>query len=303
VVYKVIDVLGDAARAMKLILRDLASTLDRLKRKYPTRGQDKQVTAPIHGLVQNFQSGSAEQGESVRWTRRPLYRTAMPLPGAEKAAGLLSSLPRTLAATIAGASRDPKGTAGSLDARPAVRLTFQAEDLALLHQVHDLSHWVCSIDRTMVFDHGGQSKRPIERSPRAGSNLGHRLIRSSRSTAELESMLRPVLKEHGLQTDTPHVLAMLHQLWALSGRLALKLLSAPSQRAEALGLALSYMYLAYQRVFENQAVIPATPTSNSSTHSSGRQPTLKMRPVPGVPTSPCSTWIPRQGLSCAALSR
>ena len=150
---------------MKLILRDLASTLDRLKRKYPTRGQDKQVTAPIHSLVQNFQSGSAEQGESVRWTRRPLYGTAMPLPGAEKAAGLLSSLPRTLAATIAGASRDPKGTAGSLDARPAVRLTFQAEDLALLHQVHDISHWVCSIDRTMVFDHGGATNAPLSVRP------------------------------------------------------------------------------------------------------------------------------------------
>src|SRR5690606_24532259 len=41
-----------------------------------------------------------------------------------------------------------------------------------------------------------------------------------------------------------------------SGRLALKLISSPTQRAEALGLALSRLYLEHQGVFENQVVVP-----------------------------------------------
>ena len=50
--------------------------------------------------------------------------------------------------------------------------------------------------------------------------------------------------------------AVLDQLRSLSGRLALKLISSPTQRAEALGLALSRMYLEHQGVFSNQIVVP-----------------------------------------------
>jgi len=49
---------------------------------------------------------------------------------------------------------------------------------------------------------------------------------------------------------------LLNQLRYLSGRLALKLISSPTQRAEALGLALSRLYLEHQGVFENQIVVP-----------------------------------------------
>ena len=45
-------------------------------------------------------------------------------------------------------------------------------------------------------------------------------------------------------------------LRSLSGRLALKLLSSPSQRAEAMGLALSRLFLEHQGVFQNQIVVP-----------------------------------------------
>ena len=51
-------------------------------------------------------------------------------------------------------------------------------------------------------------------------------------------------------------MVLLDQLRSLSGRLALKLISSPTQRAEALGLALSRLYLEHQGVFENQIVVP-----------------------------------------------
>ena len=86
--------------------------------------------------------------------------------------------------------------------------------------------------------------------------MGHRLVITSRSVAGLEALLRPVLAQYGLQAEGRHAVVLLDQLRSLSGRLALKLISSPTQRAEALGLALSRLYLEHQGVFENQIVVP-----------------------------------------------
>ena len=150
----------------------------------------------------------------------------------------------------------------ALDLRPVVTLSLDAEDRALLHQVHEVSDWVLTLDRNMgieFFDHGGKPGRPdylIDHSPESLGNAGHRLVITSRSVAELEAMLRPVLKEYRLQAEGRHAVALLEQLRSLSGRLALKLISSPTQRAEALGLGLSRMFLDHQGVFENQIVLP-----------------------------------------------
>src|SRR5690606_2556012 len=95
-----------------------------------------------------------------------------------------------------------------------------------------------------------------DHSPDVGASLGHRLTITSRSVAELEAMLMPVLEDYGLPADSRHAVAVLDQLRSLSGRLALKLISAPSQRAEALGLALSRMYLEHQGAFQSQIAVP-----------------------------------------------
>jgi DNA phosphorothioation-dependent restriction protein DptH len=121
---------------------------------------------------------------------------------------------------------------------------------------------VFTLDRNLgieFFDHGGHATRPdylIDHSPDMTSTLGHRLVITSRSVAELEALLRPVLEQYGLQAEARHVVVLLDQLRSLSGRLALKLISSSTQRAEALGLALSRLYLEHQGVFENQVVVP-----------------------------------------------
>jgi DNA phosphorothioation-dependent restriction protein DptH len=86
--------------------------------------------------------------------------------------------------------------------------------------------------------------------------MGHRLAITSRSIAELEALLLPLLADYGLPCTGKHALIMLDQLRSLSGRLALKLLSSPNQRAEAMGLALSRLFLEHQGVFLNQIVVP-----------------------------------------------
>ena len=69
-------------------------------------------------------------------------------------------------------------------------------------------------------------------------------------------MLKPVLLERGLTADGEQSVQILGNLRALSGQLALKLISAPTQQAEALGLALARLYLEYQGALSNQVILP-----------------------------------------------
>jgi len=222
------------------------------------RASDTEWAAPVHGLVQDFKVEYREDEQTVAWTRQPRHGLASPLPGAEELTDLLTTLPAILSSAAAAVATGELG-AGR---RPVARLTLGAEERALLHQVHEVSDWVLTVDRNMgieFFDHGGRAGRPeylIDHSPDLSGGLGHRLVITSRSLAELQAILRPVLEQYGLTAGARHAVAILDQLRSLSGRLALKLISAPSQRAEALGLALCRMYLEHQGVFEDQVVVP-----------------------------------------------
>jgi hypothetical protein len=218
----------------------------------------RESVAPVHGLLQDFHVEYREEDGAVCWRRTPRHGRAVPLQGAEELSDLLSSLPATISNATAAVAT---GRAG-LGMCPVVTLALDANERVLLHQVHEASDWVVTLDRNMgieFFDHGGRRDRPdylIDHSPDLGMALGHRLTITSRSVAELEAMLVPVLEQYRLRAEGRHAVAILDQLRSLSGRLALKLISAPSQRAEALGLALSRMYLEHQGGFASQVVVP-----------------------------------------------
>lgn len=218
----------------------------------------REASAPVHGLIQDFHVDYQEDEAVVAWHRQPRHGKAVPIAGAEELTDLLAELSAMLSSATAMVATGQTG----LGLRPVVTLALSAEQRALLHQVHEVSDWVMTLDRNLgieFFDHGGKAKRPdylIDHSP-AGLNLpGHRLVITSRSVAELEAILRPVLRAYNLDAQGRHAVAILEQLRSLSGRLALKLISSPTQRAEALGLALSRMYLEHQGVFEDQIVVP-----------------------------------------------
>lgn len=96
----------------------------------------------------------------------------------------------------------------------------------------------------------------IEHTPSLENGLGHQILLTSRSLVEVEAMMRSVLQRYSLPHDGNRCAAILESLRCLSGRLALKLIASPTQRAEALGLALSRMYLDHQGIFSNQIVVP-----------------------------------------------
>lgn len=212
----------------------------------------------VHGLVQPFSVDYREDEQSITWLRRPLHGCAQALEDAEELTDLLATISRLLSVASASVARSQILP----NARPVIALSLSADERAILHQVHEVSDWVLTIDRNLgieFFDHRRHPTRPdylIDHSPDMANAMGHRLVITSRSVAELEALLVPLLIDYGLPSNGKHALVMLDQLRSLSGRLALKLLSSPTQRAEALGLALSRLFLEHQGVFLNQIVVP-----------------------------------------------
>lgn len=253
-----------AAKDFRISPETHAAHLSLLFDVFPTeevaarKADPRNSTAFVHGLVQEFSTEYHEDELTVAWRRQPRHGAARPIEDAEELSDLLGSLAATMSSATATIATGQSG----VDLRPMVSLVLGPDDRALLHQVHEVSDWVFTLDRNLgieFFDHGGRATRPdylIDHSPDIASTLGHRLVISSRSVAELEALLRPVLEQYGLQAEGRHAVVLLDQLRYLSGRLALKLISSPTQRAEALGLALSRLYLEHQGVFENQIVVP-----------------------------------------------
>lgn len=223
--------------------------------KAPDESED---AAPIHGLLQDFSILYEEDGEQVAWHKCPRHGGAVPIPGAQEQSDLLSSLAAKLsnaAATIA------TGQAG-INQRPVTTLVLGPKQKALLHQVHEVSDWVFTIDKSMgveFFDHRPSIDRPeylIDHSPNFSASGGRRVVITSRSQTEIRALFERVLADHGLENFLSRSAGLLAELRLLSGRLALKLVSASTHRAEALGLALGKLFLEYQSAFQCQAVVP-----------------------------------------------
>ncbi|MFF9113033.1 hypothetical protein [Streptomyces sp. NPDC014805] len=214
--------------------------------------------AAAHGLVQELTSYYAEDEETVAWSRQPRHGATDPVAGAEETGDLLAALPEALsAAVVAVTSGEPRP--GHL---PQITLRLSAEDKALLHDVHQVSDWVVTVDRTLgveYFDHG-RTDRPdyvIDYSPTAQPGMGHHIVVSSRSVDELRALIGPVLDDKQLSIDPRHVATFFDQLRELSGSFAYKLAAlGGSSRTEVLGLALARLYLGYQGALLNQVLIP-----------------------------------------------
>ena len=213
---------------------------------------------PLHGLIQDFDTEFVDDDSGTFWNKRPIVGRSLNSDSHAACFDLLSNLSRHLCfATSAVAA-----SGASFKSVPVVTLGLDVAQRELIYEVHQISDWVFTIDRNMgieFFDHGGRKNRPdylIDYVPGASSQATHNLIISSRSNDELEAMLKPVLLGHGLSADGEQSVQILANLRSLSGQLALKLISAPTQQAEALGLALARLYLEYQGALSNQVIVP-----------------------------------------------
>jgi len=223
--------------------------------KLPRREDE---SAAVHGLLQDFAVNYVEDAELVAWHRRPRHGFSSPIPDASEFSTLLARLAETLSTCAAGVATGQTG----LTLRPVSTLVLGADQKALLHQVHDVSDWVFTIDKSLgieFFDHHPGSRRPeylIDHSPDLSANSGRRVVITSRSQTEIRILFERVLENYDLAIFQDRAHALLGELRALSGRLALKLVSSTTHRAEALGLALAKLFLEFQEAFRDQAVVP-----------------------------------------------
>lgn len=213
---------------------------------------------PLHGLIQDSDTEFVDDDSGTYWNKRPVVGRSLNADSQSACFDLLAALSRHLCfATSAVAA-----SGASFKAVPVVTLGLDVAQRELIYEVHQISDWVFTIDRNMgieFFDHGGKKNRPdylIDYVPGASSQATHNLIISSRSSDELEAMLKPVLLGYGLSADGEQSVQILANLRSLSGQLALKLISAPTQQAEALGLSLARLYLEYQGALVNQVIVP-----------------------------------------------
>jgi DNA phosphorothioation-dependent restriction protein DptH len=217
---------------------------------------DEQV-APVHGLYQDYSVDYLDENGVIAWERHTRHGIAKML-FAGQVSETVAKLPKMMSAITASLATGNF----SLDQVPVVRLTLDSAERALLNQLHEVSDWVFTVDRNLgieYFDHGGKDGRPdylIDHSPEMASSNSHNFVITSRSTTEIEALLKSTLEQHQIAPDVNKATRVLDSLRALSGRLALKLASNSASKSEALGLALSKLYLEYQGVFRDQVVVP-----------------------------------------------
>jgi hypothetical protein len=213
--------------------------------------------APVHGLVQDFVIKYLDD-EDQFWQRQPRHGMAQSLREAEDLTDLLAELPKLMSGATATSALGHY----AFSQHPIITLRLDMNQRRMIHDVHDVSDWVFTIDRNLgieFFDHGKRSERPdylIDYVPSSSPNAGHKLIITSRSLAEIQAMLSPVLQRHGLSDGQKQAALILEQLRALSGRLALKLLSSDTHQKEALGMALARLFLCHQGALSNQTIVP-----------------------------------------------
>lgn len=218
--------------------------------------------SPVYGLVQEFDTLFLDNEESTLWRRQPRHgRVHAFQPGVEEAEESVTLLAE-LAETLSGATATVATSQPAFEQRPIVTLSLRTDQRELIHYVHDVSDWVITIDRNIgieFFDHGRKSDRAdylIDYTPGVSPGSGYQLIVTSRAMLELEATLKPFLGRYGLPDEPRIAILLLEQLRALSGRIALKLISSQSQQMEALGLALARLFLIQHGALANQLILP-----------------------------------------------
>jgi hypothetical protein len=148
------------------------------------------------------------------------------------------------------------------DVAPLLAMQLDSHGQALLKQVHVVSDWVFTVDRNLGLE--------FYDSPSAAREAGYlldfapeylqqdrlRLMLTTRSTHELEAIVRPALEAYGLTLPAFGEVAALEALRSLSGRLALRFMSSATQTAEVVGLLLARWLLEHVGVMRDRIVVP-----------------------------------------------
>ncbi len=146
---------------------------------------------------------------------------------------------------------------------PALALSLNDRERALLHQVHEYSDWVITVDRNLgvdVFDTRATSEfipYLLDYSP--GAALGELpLFLTTRPTSEIYGLLQPYMVSFGLleRQDTVRLRQFLEAIRSVSSSMIMQLASNPNRALESLGIGLSRLLLTRLGILTDHFMIP-----------------------------------------------
>ncbi len=216
-------------------------------------------TSFVHGLLQEAPRRFVGRGQAFAWIRRPAPTSCPDLPAAPGRSGRIAMLLRSfgeLQAQILAPGANTTGTTSTAS------LELDGKHQAILFAAHASSGWVLTIDPYLgldYFDGARTSDRQgylLDFTPEFVGSGGRQMLLSTKVGLEIIRLLQPLALQLGLDSDEVSAQLLIESLRSLSGRLALRLLSAPSQVQGALGMALARLFLEGYGLLENAIVIP-----------------------------------------------
>ena len=228
----------------------------------------------LHGLIQEQVTEFAGDNAHYAWQRQLLPNPSLEIAGTDahisaRLAELLSRIARLQASITAGKP---------VTAIPTLQLDLGPGDKGLLYQIHEYSDWVLTLDRHLgleYFDSDVPDDRPVyllDFKPEFGGADTGRLLLTTRSVDEVCQLIRPALEDHDLLSGEGVEIYFLRLLRSLSGRLALKLISAPTQVGEALGLAMARLFLEQYDLLADRILLPLDAHSDLVASASREDP-------------------------------
>lgn len=213
----------------------------------------------VHGLIQEPARRFVGHGRSYAWVRRPTPRPSLELP---EAPGRAEQIAAVLGVTGALQAEVLAPNANTQNMTSAIVLDLQAPGQSLLYSAHASSTWVLTLDPYLgldYFDAARRGDRPgylLDFTPEFVGAAGRQLLLTTRIDDEVTHLMGPAAQHLGLETDGMGPQLLLESLRSLSGRLALRLLSSPSQVQGALGMALARLFLEAYGLLQDAIVIP-----------------------------------------------
>lgn len=249
------------------------------------RMEPRDRTSFVHGLVQDVPRRFLGRGRSYAWGRRLMPKRCLDLPEtpgmSETLAGALLGLSILQARALA-----PQSDTVDAVAAPLLDLSTPVADSAtdghsLLYSAHAASTWVLTMDANLgldYFDAAHQAGRPgylLDFTPEFVASGSRQLLLTTRVSDEIDALMAQPISDLGLAGAHGAALLLMEALRSLSGRLVLRLLSAPSQAKGALGMALARLFLESYGLLESSLVIPLDAHPELSHDADGEGPHLR----------------------------
>ncbi len=210
----------------------------------------------VGGLVQEPETTLGSRESGFGW-----YKGLRAAPGAS-ATPLESLLTDLLSATQRLQASAATGEVNSADVAPLLALRLDGEGQSLLRLIHTYSDWVLTIDRNLGLEYFDSPSAPddagylLDYAPEFLQEDRQRILLTTKSTIELQSVIRPAIEKFGLVLESGCETVILDTLRSLSGRLALKLYSSETHTAEVVGLLLARWLLEQGGLLAERIVIP-----------------------------------------------